>query len=70
MTTKAEVSSAVQVVIAVGEAIKAFGKVPNGELYANLMGRMSMETYEKVIGLLIKTGAVKEENHVLIWIGG
>lgn len=70
MATKAEVSAAVQVVVAVGEAIKAFGKVPSGELYANLMGRMSLETYNKVIALLVKTGAVKVENHEIIWIGG
>lgn len=70
MATQAEVSAAVQVVVAVGEAIKAFGKVPNGELYAHLMGRMSLETYNKIIALLVKTGAIKVENHEIIWIGG
>jgi len=65
----AEVKAAVQVVVAVGEAIKELGSVPSGHLYAHLMGRMSLETYNKVIGVLKQTGAVKEENHVLSWVG-
>ena len=70
MTTQAEVSAAVGVLVAVGEVIKAKGRVPSGELYAHMMGHMSLETYNKVIGLLTKVGAVKVENHEIIWIGG
>lgn len=61
--------AALQVVLAVGEAIKDLGSVPSGHLYARLMGHMSLETYNKVIALLVKTGAVKEENHLLTWVG-
>ncbi len=67
--SKSEVNAAVQVVVAVGEAIKSLGSVPSGHLYAQLMGRMSLETYNKVIALLVKTGAVKNENHLLTWVG-
>lgn len=61
--------AALAIVLAVGEAIKELGSVPSGHLYAQLMGRMSLETYNKVIGLLVKTGAVKDENHLLTWVG-
>ena len=61
--------AALAIVLAVGEAIKELGSVPSGHLYAHMMGRMSLETYNKVIGLLVKTGAVKEENHLLTWVG-
>lgn len=61
--------AALQVVLAVGEAIKDLGSVPSGHLYARLMEHMSLETYNKVIALLVKTGAVKEENHLLTWVG-
>lgn len=61
--------AALQVVLAVGEAIKDLGSVPSGHLYARLMGHMSLETYNKVIALLVKTGAVKEESHLLTWVG-
>lgn len=61
--------AAMKIVIAVGEAIKELGSVPSGHLYAHMMGHMSLETYNKVIALLVKTGAVKEENHLLTWVG-
>ena len=69
MSMTAQEKAAVAIVVAIGETIKDLGSVPSGHLYAQLMGRMSLETYNKVIGLLVKTGAVKEENHLLTWIG-
>ena len=61
--------AALQVILAVGSAIKELGSVPSGHLYARLMGRMSLETYNKILGILKRTGAVKEENHLLTWVG-
>jgi hypothetical protein len=61
--------AAIETVLAVGSAIKELGSVPNGHLYAHLMGKMSLETYNKIIGLLVKTGAVKNEGNLLTWIG-
>jgi hypothetical protein len=67
--TSAQVKAAVQVVVAIGETIKELGSVPSGHLYAQLMGRMSLDTYNKIIGVLVKTGAVKEEGYLLTWVG-
>lgn len=61
--------AALQVVLAVGSAIKELGSVPSGHLYARLMGQMSLETYTKIINILVKTGAVTNEGHLLTWIG-
>lgn len=69
MSMTAQEKAALGIVLAIGETIKELGSVPNGHLYAQLMGRMSLETYNKVIALLVKTGAVKEENHLLTWVG-
>lgn len=69
MSMTAQEKAALAIVLAVGEAIKDLGSVPSGHLYAQLMGRMSLETYNKVIGILVKTGAVKNENHLLTWVG-
>lgn len=69
MSMTAQEKAALAIVLAVGEAIKELGSVPNGHLYAHMMGQMSLETYNKVIGVLKNTGAVKEENHVLTWVG-
>lgn len=69
MSNASQVNAAVQVVVAIGESIKELGSVPSGHLYARLMGRMSLETYNKIIDILVKTGAVKNENHLLTWVG-
>jgi len=69
MSMTAQEKAALAIVLAVGEAIKELGSVPSGHLYAHMMGRMSLETYNKIIALLVKTGAVKEENHLLTWVG-
>ena len=69
MSMTAQEKAALGIVLAVGEAIKDLGSVPNGHLYAQLMGKMNLETYNKVIAILVKTGAVKNENHLLTWVG-
>lgn len=57
-------------VLAIAECIRSLGSVPSGHLYARLMGHMSLETYEGVIGLLIEAGKVKRHsNHLLEWVG-
>jgi hypothetical protein len=61
--------AAMQAVLAVGEAIKDLGSVPSGHLYAQLMGHMSLDNYNSIIGLLKRVGAVKEEGHLLTYIG-
>lgn len=67
--TKEEVKAALSAVMVIGNAIKELGSVPNGHLYANLMGSMSLESYSKVIDLLKRTGLVSESNHLLTWVG-
>lgn len=69
MSNQAQVNAAVQIVVAVGQAIRELKSVPSGHLYAQLMGKMNLETYNKVIDTLKRTGAVTEENHLLKWVG-
>jgi len=64
-----EIKAALQVTAAVAEAIRELGNVPSGHLYAHLMGRLSLQQYESIIGLLKQTGLVTESGHELTWIG-
>lgn len=66
---KKKLQAIIEVTMAVGDAIKEFGQVPNGHLYAQLMGNLSFETYMAIISALKEAGVVKETNHLLIWIG-
>jgi hypothetical protein len=68
MATKEEIRAAVDTMAAVAEAIRELGSVPSGHLYARLMGHMSLETYEKIVGTLKGAGLVKEESHLLTWV--
>jgi len=49
------------------EAIESFGPrgVPSGELYANVMGTMSLDQYNNVIGVLVKTGFITNDHNLL-----
>jgi len=53
----------------VEEAVKDAGPngIPSGHLYAAMMGRMNIDTYNYTIGLLKEAGAITEQNHLLRW---
>jgi hypothetical protein len=70
MMTKEQVRAALEVTRAVAEAIRDLGEVPSGHLYARLLGTLSLEQYEAIIGVLKRTRLVEEDSsHVLRWIG-
>lgn len=55
---------------AVAEAIRDLGSVPSGHLYARLMGRMGLETYQAIIKALVDGGLVQQDaSYLLHWIG-
>jgi hypothetical protein len=49
------------------EAIEMAGDrgVPSGHLYAVLMDRMNLATYEALLSLLIEGGLISQSNHLL-----
>ena len=67
--TAEQVTAGIRMAAAVGEAIRDLGSVPSGHLYARLMGRMSLETYNKLITILKQANLVEENNHLLTWVG-
>jgi hypothetical protein len=52
-----------------GEAIQGLGEVPNGHLYARVMGRIDLGAYNGAICVLKDAGLVEETAHVLKWVG-
>ena len=65
---KAQVSAALEAVRAVADAIRELKRVPSGVLYSAVMSKLSLESYEKIIGTLKGAGLVREEMHELIWV--
>ena len=41
-----QITAAFDTVIAIADAIRDFGRVPSGHLYARVMAHMSFETYD------------------------
>jgi hypothetical protein len=68
MTDK-EFDALIKVCRAVADAIRELGSVPSGHLYASLMGQMTLDTYYQILAALKDAGLVKEENHLLTYIG-
>jgi len=68
--TQVAVQAAIGTVLAVAECIRGRGRpVPAGELYAQLMGHLSLETFERILGILVEQKFVERSNHLLTWIG-
>ncbi len=67
--TPAEVATAAHIVIVIAETIRDLGAIPSGHLYAHLANQLELATFTAIINKLKEVGFVKEENHVLIWIG-
>lgn len=68
--TSEQVHAGMKTVIAVAEAIRELGRVPSGHLYAQLMGELSLDAYERIIAILVKQGLVQRtEMQELVWVG-
>lgn len=71
MSTPEQQKSAVAVVMAVAETVREAKRCPSGTVYAVLMGRVTMNGYEKILGILKRSGLIEEtKGHELVWIGG
>lgn len=69
----AEISSTVGAmlnrIIAIGDAIHKLGQIPEGHMYARIMGQMTVDEFNVITEILIEQKLIKRENNVLIWIG-
>jgi len=61
--------AALEIVVAVADAIRELGSVPSGHLYARLMGNLSLDNYNAIVKLLENAGAIKVENDLITWTG-
>ena len=69
MQNHKQTQAAFGMVRAIAEAIRELKRVPSGELYARVMGHVSLESYNQIILILKDSGLVSENSFELIWIG-
>jgi len=66
----AQVRAALGMLKAVAETIQEVGSTPAGPMYAMLMGTITLNDFNAMIDMLVKSGLVKRDgNHMLTWIG-
>ena len=65
---KIKASAVVEILRGVAETIREAKRVPAGTIYAALMTQgCTMQQYEQIEGLLIRSGVVRKANDELIW---
>lgn len=68
--TKEQVKAGIEVIRSVGDAIRDLGRVPSGELYARLMGYLTMQDFNNILDVLKGAGLIKIIHHEIVWVGG
>lgn len=53
---------------ALGDAIRELGRVPAGNLYAAVMGKMSLPAFERMIEALVSADLVVRQGDMLVWV--
>ena len=66
--TQKQIETGVETVLAIAEVIKGLGSVPSGNLYTRVMGFLSLDEYNQIIGILKKQRLIEESYHELKWI--
>lgn len=72
MVTNESLKAAFKVTVAVAEAIREAKEMPSGTLYAFLMEKipgLTEEAYNGLLRNLTGAGLVKNERHLLRWVG-
>jgi hypothetical protein len=64
-----QIEASLLAVKAIADAIRKLKEIPSGTLYAIVMGKMSLESYNGIISLLKRTKLISEKNNLLTWIG-
>jgi hypothetical protein len=67
--TKDQRTAVVELIAAVAEVIRTAGEIPSGHLYAAMMGKVDIHTYNAILSTLKGSKLVVEKNHLLTWVG-
>lgn len=64
---KEQAMKLVEVMGIVASVIKEVGSIPSGHLYAQLMGKMSFETYQDMIATMERLNVISVKNHLITY---
>ena len=65
---KIRAHAAIEIMRSVAETIREAKRIPAGTIYATLMTQgCTLQQYEQIEGLLLRSGVVRKANDELIW---
>ena len=67
--TNAQVHAGLMVLKAVADTVRELGEAPEGPIYAALMDRMDLATFESLVRTLVGSGLIEKRGHLLVWVG-
>lgn len=67
MNRDQEAACLAQMSLAVAETIEKLKEIPSGELYENLIGVLTLDEYNAIIGVLKNLGMIKVDNYFITW---
>lgn len=67
--TREQIEAAIGLIVEIGRVIQAKKIIPSGELYALVMGTLSIYEYNTAIAKLKQAGVVRERGFLLEWTG-
>jgi hypothetical protein len=68
--SKQDLHNGFETIRAIADAIRELGTVPAGTIYAVVMGKISLEAFEKILGILKGAQLIEQDQSSLLrWIG-
>jgi hypothetical protein len=67
--TPEQLKAGTQMILAVAETVREAKEAPTGVMYAALTGRVSLDGFQKILGILERANLIEVRNHVARWIG-
>lgn len=68
MPTQKEIKATFEVLVEIAKVIRQLKSIPSGHLYAQVMGHLTLDQYEKMISLLQNQKLIRVENHLITWV--
>ena len=63
------IKAAVELTVTIGRAVRERGQISAGDIYAAVMGKVSLQQFEAMVNALVNAGAVKRSGQLLVWVG-
>ena len=65
--TRDELKAGLRTVQTIAEAIREVKRIPSGHLYAQVIGKLELSAYERILNILKNAGLIEIKSDEIIW---